>query len=343
MAGVRQNVTAFLSAGGGQLPCINARVSKTSKRKGDHFDCKLPLDVAGAKSLINGGDASVIFSDGTKTVSLISGKIDNISVEWIDREICVTGRDKSAVLTEKRLNKQFKNKKTSAIVEEIAKDAGLTAQISSTDDDSGKKYDVDTVHLALNRTASETLSLLAEREGHRWYVTGNALHFEPKDAGNSGGSFQVTYIPPSQGYETSNATYIRCSRNLTAARPTDVKVASWHHKDKKLYKATASGGSGSGDKLTYELHFPGMTQAQVEKIAKSHLSDHRRHELSVEVDMPGDLSVASNGVLQLQGTGSMFDTSYDIDSIEFHYAAGEQGHFSMSISGKTPGSDKGGA
>lgn len=337
MSGVRQNVAAFLSAGGGMLPVVHASVTKTSKRKGDCFHCRLPLDTAGAAALINGGSASVIFSDGSATKSLITGKINHVCVEWVDREISVSGRDKSETLVERRMNRQWKNKKSSDIVQDIAKDAGLTAQVSETTDDSGKKYDIDTVHLMLNRTASETLSLLAEREGCRWYVSGDVLHFEQKDAGNSGGVFVVTYSPPSRGYEASNTVTIKTARNLTAGRPTDVTVKSWHHKDKKLYKATESSTGGVGDKLTYEHQFPGMTQAQVEKVAKSHLSDYTRHELSIDVDMPGDLSAAADGQIQLQGTGSIFDTTYDIDSVEFQYSAGEHGHFAMSICGKTPG------
>lgn len=338
---VRSNVTAFLSAGGGQLPCITATVTKTSKRKGDTFNCKLPLDIPGALQLAEGGAAEVIFSDGSGTRSLIIGNIDHVSIEWIDREVCVSGRDKSSVLSEKKLNKQYKNKKTSDIVEDIAQQAGLQAQVQSTKDDAGKKYDVDTVHLLLNKTPFEALSRLAEREGCRWYVDDSTLHFEPKDQGNSGGLFTVNYSGPESGYERSNALYIRTSRNMSAARPCDVTVKSWHHKQKKLFEHTESSEGGVGDKLTYEHHFPGMIQEQVEKIAKSFLSDYKRHELSVEVDMPGDLSIDAKGQLQLQGTGSIFDTIYDIDSIEFEYAAGEHGSFGMSICGKTPGAEGG--
>jgi len=340
---VRQNVVAFLSAGGGQLPCIHATVTKTSKRKGDTFNCKLPMDLSGAMQLVQGGDAEVIFSDGNGSQSLIMGKIDHVSMEWIDREVCVSGRDKSAVLSEKKINKQYKNKKASDIVQDIAQDAGLQAQVKATTDDAGKKYDVDTVHLLLNKTPFEALSWLAEREGCRWYVDGSNLHFEPKDAGNSGGLFTVNYQPPNGGYARSNAVYIRTSRNMSAARPCDVKVKSWHHKQKKLFEHTESSGGGVGEKLTYEHHFPGMIQQQVEKIAKSFLSDYKRHELAVEVDMPGDLSIDAKGQLQLQGTGSVFDTTYDIDSVEFSYSAGEHGNFSMSICGKTPGQGGGGS
>jgi hypothetical protein len=76
---------------------------------------------------------------------------------------------------------------------------------------------------------------------------------------------------------------------------------------------------------------------EVEAVSKSRLSDYKRHELAIEVDLPGDLSVDKKGKLQLQGTGSIFDTTYDIDSIEFDYQAGENGNFSMSIWGKTAG------
>lgn len=111
---------------------------------------------------------------------------------------------------------------------------------------------------------------------------------------------------------------------------------------KEIIFAQSSSTSETADqaasnKLFYEEHFPGMTQEQIEAVSKSRLSDYKRHELAIEVDLPGDLSVDKKGKLQLQGTGSIFDTTYDIDSIEFDYQAGENGNFSMSIWGKTAG------
>lgn len=328
---VRSNTGAFISG----IPCIHATVTKTSKRKGDTFSCKIPLDVPGAQQFLEGGAADITFSDGTQTANVLTGKIDHVAIEWIDREISISGRDKGAVLSESRVNKQYKNQKSSEIIQDLAQQAGLQAQVQqSTGGDAGKIYNQDTVHMLLNKTPFEALSWLAERDGCRWFVDSGTLFYQPKEQGNTGGAFVVTYSPPNGGYETCNAVFLNTSKNMSAAKKTEVKVKSWHQKDKKLYSSTASGG-GSGDTITYEHHFPGMTQQQVETIAKSHLSDYTRHALSIDVEMPGDVSVDVTGQVELQGTGTEFDTSYDIDSLTFTYMAGESGHFTMAICGKT--------
>jgi phage protein D len=278
-------------------------------------------------------EAEIFFTvgDGGER-AMISGEIDEVKIDLIDRIVSVSGRDKSAKLSEKRRNKKYNNQKSSDIVSEIAENNGLTPVIETSDDDAGKMYHQDTAHLALNATDFETLSALAEREGCRWYVSGDELHFVPKDTDND--AYQLIYREPTEEeYESGNFIKLSMSRNLRAAKPVKVKVKSWHHKDAKTYEHTEEADGSNGEALEYEHHIAMANQEQVEKVAKSKLNDVIRHEMSLTVEMPGDLDLDASQKLVLSGTGSEFDQEYDIDHIEFKM---EESGFEMSISTKAP-------
>ncbi len=323
---VRQRVLAYLSYGGDMLPCIAAHVHRTAERKGGSFHCTIPIGVNGTtvaswnpSSSID-TNVEVIFASEGQTKRMIVGKIDRVELNMISYHATVSGRDLAAKLAQTRQSTQHKNKKSSEIAKDIAKDVGLDAVVDETQDDAGKKYDVDTVHLILNRTCAETLNILAEREGFKWFVDGSTLYFQEKNK-KAGGTFTVHYSPPTLGRNmTTDAVHIKVGYNAEAGHPVGVKVKSWHHKDKKLYEHTAQIG-GLGSQLTHEHHFPGMRQDQVERIAKSHAKDAARPGWNVEVEMPGDLSANPNMKLQLVGTGTAWDQLYDVDSIEFEYEA----------------------
>ena len=112
---------------------------------------------------------------------------------------------------------------------------------------------------------------------------------------------------------------------MTAARPHDVNVKSWHHKDKKQYAYDAS-AAGIGESVEIEHHHNGRNQSQVETLAKSRLKDAIRHDCNVVVKAPGDLSVNARMKFQLTGTGTVYDQAYDIDSVTFVGSHGAELH-----------------
>lgn len=334
-----REIAAYLVIGGARVPVQRAEVTKTSKRKADTFSCELSISAA---TQLAGLDASywatvddveceIIFSIDGAEKSMFTGKLDSAPMDWTKMSVSPAGRDKSVGLTESRRNKKYVNKKASAIVSEIASENGLNPVIVESDDDAGKQYDTDTAHLVLNTTDYEAVSTLAEREGYRWFVDGSDLIFQPK--GSSGAVYEVHYTPPAPGQVASaNAIRLTTDRNRGSARSTSVKIKSWHHKHKKLYQAEAK-ASGSGKEVKYEHHLPMLTQGQADKVAKSKLKDAIRHELSVGVEMPADVSIDHTGSLSLSGTGTIFDQEYDIDEVRFSYSWGSA--FTMDITGKS--------
>jgi phage protein D len=335
---VRQAVAGFLSIAGQSIPCASLSVTKTGKRRGDTFSATIPIDASGGFSegfwaSQTSVEAEAIFSAGGQAKSMVTGNVDEISIDWIDRAVHVSGRDKSSLLTESRVNKEYVNQTSAQIVQDLAKQSGLQAQVSSAKgDDVSKKYDIDTVHLILNRTPFEAVSILAEREGLRWFVDGNTLYF---GAAASGGAYPIEYQPPQSGYMSANAMRLTTKRNLVAAKTVSSTAKSWHQKDKKLYEFTAM-ASGQGGMLNFQMHYPGMNQQEVETLAKTRADETIRHEMCIEIQMPGDLSLNVTQQIQLSGTGTLFDQNYDIDELTFEYQSGEEGFLSMSITGKAP-------
>jgi phage protein D len=332
----------WLSVNGAMIPCIKAEVCRKSKRASDTFSATLSITEATKYGITlqewadwQPVDVSVVmssaFGEADRQV-MVTGKVDKPEIHWTEMHVSVSGRDKSASLTEKKRNQKFQNKKASEIVSEIAKDHGLTAVVTDTGDHAGKKYDADLTHLVLNRSDYEVISDLAEREGYRWFVDGTSLYFEPKETQSD--VFAVHYTPPTpDAYATGNIIELTTSRNMTAARPQKVTVKSWHHRDKKAYQAEAD-ADGVGDPVEYEHHHNLRSQDQVEKLAKSRLHNAKRHDCSVSIRMPGDLNLDVRQKLQLFGTGTIYDQTYDIDELRFVMGWGEA--FTMHISSKAP-------
>jgi len=314
---------AWLSLGGAMLPCLTATVTRKSERSSDTFSAELSVDETAAAGYgyaewadYQPVDVEVLMSlDGTDPVSVITGRVDEPKIDWDGCTVSVSGRDKGATLTEKRRSQQFKNRKSGDIVSTIAQDHGLNAAVTAGQDFAGKIYDQDTVHHVLNFSDHEILSRLAGREGFRWYVDGSDLVFEPK--GTDANTYDVQWVPPDgQGrVGVATCTTLTTTRNMTAAKPHTMAVRSWHHKDAKHYDGMAQAGGIGSDTVAVEHHHNGRNQAQVDKIAASRLKDAIRHDCSVTVGAPTDLSVTPRMKLNLSGTGTIFDQLYDVDSV----------------------------
>ena len=261
--------------------------------------------------------------DGSDQTTMVSGKIDMPVLTMEAMSVSISGRDKSASLTEKKRNQKFLNQKSSDIVSTIAQDHGLNPVIVDTGDFSGKVYTQDLARLALNRSDYEILSQLAVREGFRWYVEGDDLVFEPKEA-TGFGTYSATWYPPNVAapYAIGNVLTLKLGKDSTASRPQTVTAAGWHHGKKKLYKVTSS-ASGTGTPVEHRLHHNGHEQDQLQKKADSFRDDIIRHELNLSATMPGDPTLDPHMGFSLAGTGTVYDTIYQIDEIEFTCSWGD--------------------
>ncbi len=337
----------WVQIGEAKIRAIKATVTRKATRHADTFSADLSITAAAVYGFDlpqwadwdPDQDVAILMASqagGGDETTMITGKVDIPTIDADNHTVTITARDKSASLTQKRRAQQFKNQKSSDIVPTIAQDHGLNPVIMSTDAFAGKAYTADFATLALNRTDFEFLSQLADREGFRWYVEGDDLVFEPKEAAG-GAVCQAYWYPPSADAPASgNVTALKMGKNSEAARPVSVTAKGWHHGKKKLYKATST-ATGKGQSLEYTLHHNGNDQSQLEKKAKSRRDDIIRHELNVTCTMPGDLTVDPHTAWQLQGTGTIYDQTYAIDEVEFVMGWEEDFDMHITARGARPG------
>jgi phage protein D len=329
--------SGYVRIGGARLPFISASVSRSAKRHSDTFSARLSITKTAEQGFDlaewtdwDPQDVTIVFSTalgGADEREMVTGLVDvpNVSLETM--QVSISGRDKSAALTEKRRNEKFANQKPKDIAGKIAKDHGLTLSFQGQSEFSGHVYDQDTANLILNRTDFEAMSTLAEMIGYRWYVDGTTLYMEPKDQGI--GAFDLVWIPPQPGQMgQANVRRLSLRRNTSAARPHQVKVKSWHHRSNRLFSYEAK-VDGRGNPLAYEFHHNGKNQAQVEQLAKSRLKDAIRHDLGITFEGPGDLTADVRMVCNLSGTGTIFDQAYAADDITWDMDYG--GEFTMVV------------
>lgn len=335
----------YLRIGGVKVACESATVKLKSTRSGNTFSAVLAIGETRKAGFdyaewadYQPDDVTVVMSSalnfGDET-DMITGKIDKPEIDWLTGRVSVSGRDKTGELTEKRRSQKFQNQKSDEVVKTIAGDHGLSVSGAGGGlDFAGKIYTQDTVHLTVNKTDFEIISDLAEREGYRWYVQGTTLYFEPKEQ-DGADTYQIQFTPPGAGgaIGTGNLLSLRTWRNMTAARPHKVNVRSWHHEEKKLYNGKAEAG-GVGAPVEHEHHHNGRNDAQAEKLAKSRLANAIRHDCNVSITAPGDLAIDPRQKLQLTGTGTIYDQTYDIDTVELSMDWGKG--FTMDIESKAP-------
>lgn len=332
----------WLLVNGAAIPCLSAEVTRKSKRSADTFSASMAIGTTQMFGMgladwadYQPGDVSIIFATqagaGDQTV-MITGTIDTPAINWDDMTVAVSGRDKSGPLTEKRRSQKFLNQKASDIASQIAQDHGLSASVVPTSDNAGKTYSSDTAHIVLNRSDFEIMSDLADGQGYRWYVDGTTLYFEPKEQDSD--VYSATWYPPGAvaPYGVASIYSLGTHRNMTAAKPHNLTVASWHHHDKKQYTSTATAGGVGSEPVEIDHHHNMRNQDQVNKLAASRLADAIRHDCNVTATGPGDLTVNARMKFQLSGTGTIYDQTYDIDSVAFQM--GWDRFFEMTIEAK---------
>jgi phage protein D len=325
-SGVRQH-TASLSVGGQTFLVTKGSVEQTATRQSASFSVELPLTQVALSTFANLGQnqASINVSDGSLSAELISGEIDNVGFDLVNRIIGVQGRDTSAKLHEQKSAEKWPNRKPSDIVQDLAQRVGLQAQIDASILKAGRLVSNDWAKLTDGVSFAAVIHKMAEFEGARWFVKGSTLYFQSKD--NPGGTYTLNYRQSSGGgYITADFLRLTVGYNVQAGKTANVTVKSWHSSKKKLleHKATIQGSTGQ---TSYTYHIPGLTQDHVEQYAKKKALEHTRHEYTIRAECVGDPSIDVAMSLQLTGT-QYFDQQYAID--EIHHRFGMDGH-SMEI------------
>lgn len=306
------------------LGAMEAEVISNNYYAADRFRASIALGIdpwAGASFWASESDIllDVQFSldGGASFVSLVQGAVDSVNIDPTLGLVRLDGRDLTSALIEARTQETFANRTSSEIASLLAQRHNLTPQITPTTTPVGRYYQSEHDRITLSQFSCTTtewdlLVFLARQEGFDVYVQGQALHFQP--------AAQATDLAVS--LRPGDVIDLKLERSLTLAHDIEVVIKSWNSRQNSAFaqQARASGqgsAQGSGETpLRYVFVQPNLTPDEALKFAQQRLAELIRHERTVQISMPGDLSLSPRSMIALEGTETEFDQLYYVDVIE---------------------------
>ncbi|MGX7707973.1 phage late control D family protein [Methylobacterium sp. Gmos1] len=290
-------------------------------------------------------DVAVFISeDGTAGGDpLVTGSVTEVRPNWLKRTIDINGHDKTKKMIDRKSSESFKNKKAGDIAQEVAKRSGLKLDVDGDTLKAGRIYDIDTVHHTNQLTDWDVVNYLADAEGLVPYVKGDTLYLR-SDSETGLDVLSVAYEEPTpESYARGDFITLAGARHLDLTGKTTVKVRSHDHRTKKVVEAkktlsAATGTGKNGDGITYEYQAPGLKQDRAARIAEKRLRRATKQERQIVIDLPGLSRVTARMSLDLTGTGTSFDQSYDHESVE-HRINNDEG-YRMLITAKAASKDR---
>ncbi len=260
----------------------------------------------------------------SELASFLTGQIDEIHVDLFLNKVELYGRDYTSYFLDSKTAEKFQNQKASDIAGTLAKRHGLLTQIIPTAEIVGTYYQIDHVSLNSDRSEWDLLTYLAKQEGYDCYVQGKTLFFQPKEQAGTPFEIDVTMPGPANPVITSDAMELRFVRNLTLAGDVSVVVRSWNHKQAKGFSVTSpprkarnplNPPKGNRPPQVYTFIRPNLTKQQAQTYANQMAETISRHEVNLEVTLPGDTVLSSRNPIIIKGTGTAFDQTYYPDSV----------------------------
>jgi phage protein D len=303
---------------------MDAEVISNNYYAADRFSASIALGVdawAGASFWASEPDIllEVRFSldGGASFTSLVQGAVDGVSIDPTYGVVRLDGRDLTASLIEARTQETFANRTSSEIASLLAGRHNLLPYVAPTTTPVGRYYQSEHDSITLNQFSRATtewdlLVFLARHEGFDVFVEGQALYFQPSTATSD---LAATMRP-------ENLIDLKLERSLTLARDIEVQVKSWNSRQNNAFvqraRASSHGSSGraSGSPQRYIFVQPNLTPDDALKLAQRKLAELTRHERTIRMTMPGELTLSPRSMIALEGTGTEFDQAYYIDAIE---------------------------
>ena len=294
---------------------FEAEVLNNSHFAADRFRLGLALSADPTRGAVWWADQQDVLIDievsiGGDYVNLLSGGVDSVEIDPLGDSVWLTGRDLSAELIEARAQGTFANQTSSDIATTLAGRHRLLPDVQSTTTPVGRYWQLEHDNLVLDGFARATtewdlLVTLAQYEGFNVWVQGTTLHFRAAN----------TQAPPTV-LQITELSALHLERALTLAGGVEVTVKSWHSRAAQCYVQTASATQAAGDVQSYVYIAPNLTPDMALKLAQRRLAELTQHERVLVAEMPGELSLVPGQRILLQGSGTAFDRTYAIDSVE---------------------------
>ncbi len=259
--------------------------------------------------------------------SKVSFKVKSIPSHLtpLSEQFELEGRDLTAGLIESRTQETFSNRTASEVATILAQRHGLAPVVVPTTTPIGRYYESEHDRVTLSQftrasTEWDLLVLLARQEGYDIFVEGTSLFFQPTLVDAAGAVI----------LDTAGLVTLQMRRSLTLARDLEVTVRSWSSRNQStcvqtvlasMNDATASPAS-SETAQRYVFVRPNLTPDQALQYAQRRVAELIAHERIIEATMPGELSLTARSAVALTGTGTDFDQTYYVDTIERHFDSG---------------------
>lgn len=234
--------------------------------------------------------------------TLIVGQVDNVVILFGQGSAILHGRDLAARLIDAEVDATLSNMTASQIAQEYAAAAGLAANVTATKTRVGQYYELAHAQTGLglhsrHATRWDLLAALADLEQFALSVTGTTLNFAPPT--------QAAPMLLTWGQDLRRLAF---DRALSLASPK-VTVKSWNPRLKRMFEYSVGQTGGT------TLIRPNLTQNEVERLAISRQAALAAQAVLVRASMPGETTLAPGSPIQIQGTGTILDTTYVVRSI----------------------------
>jgi len=239
--------------------------------------------------------------------------------------LTVRGYDYRHRLARDRKTRTFSRMKDSAIVSQVARGAGLRAQVK----DTGAGLDYVVQH---NQTDLEFLQKRAQLIGYEIYVRDKVLYFQPpQHGGRAAVTLQI-------GEDITEFT----PRLRSLAQVGEMTVRGWDVMQKKSIvgkaatgqESTTMGGKSSGPRRTDKafgkagatsVDVPVPTKARADQMARGRFDDMALTYIQGEVECTGHPQLHAGTVVDIQGAGKTFSGAYYLTSVT-HTISADRGY-----------------
>jgi hypothetical protein len=273
-------------------------------------------------------------------------RIDSVRLNAMTQGITLSGRDLTALMTDKKVDLKFQNQTASQVATYLAGLVGLTAKVQATKDLVGHFFTLDHVSLHRQQSIWTILTYLAQHEGLQCFVLGRTLYFGSYASALSSDPYLIQYEPPTteRSYPRSNAVELEFEHDLTLANDVSVRVRSYHGMKNAVYTSVAT-ASKTAKRIErdatlaqglqqYDFTFAGLTQAQCDAKAQQLLDQISKHEFKMEARLPGDAIIYPWTPVEVRGTGTPYDTTYQAARI-MRRCSVDPPRFEVTVHGKT--------
>ena len=248
---------------------------------------------------------------------LIEGYVDSIDINPITGSVHLEGRDLSASLLDTKTPTDFQNLSSTEIVTRLSHRHGLTPVGLPTTGYAGRHYaDIYNVmsmaQFAKLSSDWDILSILAQTAGRDLFVDGTDLHFQPR----------VTISDVPQDLVVSDLMDLRMIRSLPHSGGTAVTIASWNsalgvavNESHDTRAPTGLASAATRPSPTFTVLRPNLQSSAAQTLATQMARSIASDAMSIQFTMPGDVALSARRPLRLAGSGTAFDVSYQIDTI----------------------------